>query len=212
MVNEDILKNYTETTELDISQLLFEKEPVSLDWPRNQIYISQSFEVLNNYFTLQGTLEAEDPAYELFFLKTKDMNNIKEMVKNGVPLTLIIKCGISYQKVPVIITTLPIMYLKIEGTGEDSQGRNIMNGKLTLWNSADPVSESYQTATSFVERRMRGNSTRIYPKLAWKVNLRDENGQNSNVDFLGLGSDDDWILNPMSMDDTFVKEKTHDFC
>ena len=206
LVNEDILKNYTETTELDISQLLFEKEPVSLDWPRNQIYISQSFEVLNNYFTLQGTLEAEDPAYELFFLKTKDMNNIKEMVKNGVPLTLIIKCGISYQKVPVIITTLPIMYLKIEGTGEDSQGRNIMNGKLTLWNSADPVSESYQTATSFVEWRMRGNSTRIYSKLAWKVNLRDENGQNSNVNFLGLGSDDDWILNPMSMDDTFLKE------
>lgn len=116
LVNEDILKNYTETTELDISQLLFEKEPVSLDWPRNQIYISQSFEVLNNYFTLQGTLEAEDPAYELFFLKTKDMNNIKEMVKNGVPLTLIIKCGISYHKVPVIITTLPIMYLKIEVT------------------------------------------------------------------------------------------------
>ena len=39
------------------------------------------------------------------------------------------------------------------------------------------------------------------------MNLRDEDFQKSNVDLLGLGSDDDYILNPMSMDDTFVKEK-----
>ena len=207
LITEAELQNYSETTELDISQLMFEKNPVAVDWPRSQIYISQSVDTLDNYFTLQGTLESENPSYELFFLKTKDMDNMKELVREGKALTLIIKCDTSYQKVSVVFTTLPIMYLKIAGTGVDEQGRDIVNGKMTMWNSANPNSTSYQTVTSIAEWRMRGNSTRIYPKLAWKLNLRDENGQNNNVDFLGLGSDDDWILNPMSMDDTCMKEK-----
>lgn len=207
VITEEELLKYTETTEFDISELLFEKEKVSVDWPRNQIYISQSVENLDNYFSLQGKLEAENSIYELFFLKTKTLYDLSGAVKNGQALTLIMKSGTSYQRVPVVITTLPIMYLKIEGTGTDEQGRDIVNGKMTLWNSANPASASYQTVTSMAEWRMRGNSTRIYPKLAWKLNLRDENGQNNNVDFLGLGSDDDWILNPMSMDDTCMKEK-----
>ena len=207
VVSEKALEGYTETKELDISQLLFEKETIAVDWPRNQVYISQSKESLKNFFTMQGLLESVNPEYELFFLDTPALNNISDSVKNGESLTLIMKCGTFYQKVPVIITTLPVLFLKLEGTGEDEQGRNIMNGKLTLWNSAAPASASYQTATSYAQWRMRGNSTRIYPKLSWKLNLRDVNGVNNDVDLLGLGSDDDWILNPMSMDDTFVKEK-----
>lgn len=207
VISKNALVGYTETTDLDISQLLFEKETIAVDWPRNQVYISQSPKSLKYFFTMQGELESANPEYELYFLDTPALRNISDSVQNGKQLTLIIKCGVSYQKVPVVITTLPVLYLDLEGTGQDEQGRNIMNGKLTLWNSAAPPSESYQTATSFVEWRMRGNSTRIYPKLSWKVNLRDENGQNNDVDFLGLGSDDDWILNPMSMDDTSVKEK-----
>ena len=207
VISENMLADYTETNDLDISQLLFEDEPIAVDWPRNQIYISQSFEVLDDYFTLQGELESENPSYELYFLKTKTLYNLNDAIKNGEPLTLIMKNGTSYQKVPVVITTLPIMYLKIEGTGADEQGRDIVNGKMTLWNSASLASSSYQTATSMAEWRMRGNSTRTYPKLSWKLNLRDEMGQNNNVNLLGLGSDDDWILNPMSMDDTCIKEK-----
>ena len=207
VISENALVGYTETTELDISQLLFEGEMIAVDWPGNQVYISQSPEVLEHFYTLQGKLEALNPDYSLYFLDTPALKDIQTSVRNGEPLTLIIKCGASYQKVQAVLTTLPVLFLDLDGTREDEQGRNIMNGKLTLWNSADPSSESYQTAASLVEWRMRGNSTRIYPKLSWKVNLRDAKGENNNLDLLGLGSDDDWILNPMSMDDTCVKEK-----
>lgn len=121
-------------------------------------------------------------------------------MRNGKPLTLLIKCGESYQKVNLVITTLPIMYLDYESTAEDDEGREINNGKMSLW-------EDHWTTACSAEWRLRGNSTRTYPKKAWKLNLRKENGENENKDLLGLGSDDDWILNPMSMDDTKIKER-----
>jgi len=207
VISEEHLKEYTEIDSLDISQLIFDGQPIAVDWIRKQVYISQSSHALKKIFDLQGEIGSENSKYELFMLNTPALKDIRASVKNGKSFTLIIKSGTFYQKVPMVITTMPVMFLKLEGTGEDEQGRSIMRGKLTLWNSGNPKAETYQTTTSYAEWRMRGNSTRTFPKLAWKVNLRDEIGQNNNADFLGLGSDDDWILNPMSMDDTFVKEK-----
>ena len=34
LITEAELQNYSETTELDISQLMFEKNPVAVDWPK----------------------------------------------------------------------------------------------------------------------------------------------------------------------------------
>ena len=39
-----------------------------------------------------------------------------------------------------------------------------------------------------------------------KLSLKDETGKKENRNFLGLGSDDDWILNSMVQDDTKVRE------
>lgn len=190
-ITEEQLNGYTETTELDISQIIFEGEPVAFDWDNNCIYVSQAEETQKEFSKMQGKLEAADPNYQLFFL-----NDL-----------LIIQSGNSYQKVNVVITTLPVMYLKVVGSYTDSEGTNIVQGKMTLWNSMENPSFGYQTKTSAAQWHMRGNSTRIYPKLSWKLNLKESDGQNRNEDLLALGSDDDWILNPMSMDDTFAKEK-----
>lgn len=207
VISESELNGYTEITSLDISQISFDGEDVAIDLPNNSIYISQSPEKLTHFYSLQGSLVSNNPEYSLYFLDTPAMNDISESVRNGDPLTLIIKCGASFQRVDVVITTLPVLYLDLTGTYEDEQGRNIMMGEMTLWNSKDPSSASYKTTTSSVEWHMRGNSTKIYPKLSWKVNLKKNSGENNSLDLCGLGSDDDWILNPMSMDDTCVKEK-----
>lgn len=200
VVSESRFEKLTEITTLDISELTFNDEDVAVDFPSNSIYISQSFERLSYFYDLQGKLKVSNPEYTLFFLDTPEMENIQESVHNGKPLTLLIKCGESYQKVNLVITTLPILYLDYESTAEDDEGREINNGKMSLW-------EDCWTTTCSAEWRLRGNSTRTYPKKAWKLNLRKENGENENKDLLGLGSDDDWILNPMSMDDTKTKER-----
>ena len=207
IISEEQLNQYMDTTTLDISQLSFEGEEVAVDWAKNSIYISQSAKKLAHSSELQGKLAATNPEYSLYFLENPAMEEPSRSICQGEPFTLIIQCGSHFQRVNVVITTLPVLYLDLNGTYTDEQERNIMHGKLTLWNSLGSATNSYHTETSSVEWRMRGNSTRIYPKRSWKVNLHDEYGQNRNLNLLGLGSDDDWILNPMCMDDTFLKEK-----
>ncbi len=207
IISEEQLNQYIETTTLDISQLSFDGENVAVDWASNSIYIAQSARKLTHSSELQGKLVATNPEYFLYFLQNSAMEQISKSVRQGESLALIIRCGSYFQRVNVVITTLPVLYLDIDGTYMDEEQRNIVHGKLTLWNSLGSAGESYHTETSNAEWHMRGNSTRIYPKLSWKVNLRDEHGQNKDLNLLGLGSDDDWILNPMSMDDTFIKEK-----
>lgn len=206
IISEEQLNEYTETTSLDISLMSFEGEKIAADFPGNSIYISQSSGNLKHFYMLQGKLEPTTPEYSLYFLDTPALNDISESVQENEPLTLIIRCGDTYQKVNVVITTLPVLYLDFDGSCEDEQGRTLNNGKFTLWNNLNS-SNSYKTVTSLAEWRMRGNSTTIYPKLSWKLNLRTDNGENNDLDLLNLGSDDDWILNPMSMDDTNLKER-----
>lgn len=190
-ITEEYLNGYTETTELDISKIIFEGQQVAFDWENQCIYISQSAENKDEFYKMQGKLEAADSSYRLFFLDE----------------LLVIQSGDMYQKVKVVITTFPVMYLDVEARYEDSEGNNIIQGNMTLWNCLEKSISNYQTTTCAAEWHMRGNSSRSYPKKSWKLTLKASDGQNSNEDLLALGSDDDWILNPMSMDDTFAKEK-----
>ena len=178
IISEEQLNEYTETTSLDISLMSFEGEKIAVDFPGNSIYISQSSGNLKHFYMLQGKLEPTTPEYSLYFLDTPALNDISESVQENEPLTLIIRCGDTYQKVNVVITTLPVLYLDFDGSCEDEQGRTLNNGKFTLWNNLNS-SNSYKTVTSLAEWRMRGNSTTIYPKLSWKLNLRTDNGENN---------------------------------
>lgn len=206
IISYEQLSRYEETTSLDISKITFEGERVAVDYSDNRIYISQLGENLKHYYTLQGKFVPMLEEYSLFILKTPELYDIPKSVSQGNPLQLIILNGENFQKVNLIISTLPILNLKFECETKDEDGRQLNQGKFTLWNNS-PETSAYETVNSFAEWRIRGNSTRSYAKQSWKLNLREMNGENKNLNLLGLGADDDWILNPMSMDDTKVKEK-----
>lgn len=55
---------------------------------------------------------------------------------------------------------------------------------------------------------VRGNVTSTLAKKPYRVSLLDAAGGKVKVSWLGLRSDDDWILNPLYTDATRVREKT----
>ena len=76
VISEEHLKEYTEIDSLDISQLIFDGQPIAVDWIRKQVYISQSSHALKKFFDLQGKIGSENPEYEIFVLKfVKKMKN-----------------------------------------------------------------------------------------------------------------------------------------
>ena len=61
--------------------------------------------------------------------------------------------------------------------------------------------------SSLLEWNRRGQSTFGFDKKSWKLSLKNEDGTNNDLDFIGIDQqDDDWILNAMALDDTKVRE------
>lgn len=205
IISEKELKKYTQTADFDIEQLLFNGAPAAVDISHDTIYISQSAGNLTHYTAMQGTLISADPAWSLFFLDNAPLHDLANSVQNGTPLSLIVASGGRCQMIHVIVTSLPVV--RLDGTllPMDEEPQNVFGGSVTLWAGAD--TEAYSTQRSVVQWHVRGNTTASQQKKSWKLSLKKENGENNNLNFLGLGSDDDWILNSLTMDDTKIKEK-----
>lgn len=203
---EKALSNYSEVNTLDIHQLTFNQQNVAADVISSTIYISQSADDLPSYQLLRGQLNTKTSDYSLFFIETNSIFHLSEAVSSGTPLCLILRSGQEYQRINVIISTLPVMNLEGTVTHQDEWTRDIATGQFTLWCGYDPSVESYSTTTCATEWHLRGATSSALPHKPWKLSLKNSDGEKQNKNLLNLGSDDDWILNPMNFDDTKVKE------
>lgn len=203
---EDFLK-YEEELTVDISKLTFCEETVAVDIESDTIFISQSSGNLIHKSELLGSFGIDNSNYSLFILEDAALNNIAESVRDGMPLTLVITDGMQAKRVSVIITTLPV--LKIDGDWAyiNEDNRDVMSGRMTMWCGYNPALETASVQSSALEWHVRGNTASRQEKTPWKLSLKNSKGDNNNMDLLGLGEDDDWILNSLVMDDTRIKEK-----
>lgn len=207
LTSEDTLSDYKEDPSIDISGLLFGGEAVAFDSASNTIYISQPSDKLVHSSELIGTLESADPGCSLYFLEDTAIRNISESVSNSTPLTLAVIKGDSFRTVNVILTTLPVLRLEKTELFQDETGQDVMTGSFVLWGGGTSSSTDYTTVSGTTQWHIRGGVSRLKPKKSWKLSLKDANGENKDLDLLGLGADDDWILNAMSMDDTKIRDK-----
>lgn len=208
-ISEKQLSSCTEDMQIDISDITYNGECVAVDTDTRSIYISQSQDSLEHSSTLLGNLESENSNHNLFFLRDENLSNIKETVVNGRPLTLIVREKDSFCRVNVIISTLPIVSINGDFYGEvSSKGLPVYSGEMTLFAGLNPGTGNADIENCSVEWHLRGATTSKLEKKPWKLSLKDKKGENLDADFLGMGEDDDWILNPMNMDDTKLREKT----
>lgn len=104
---------------------------------------------------------------------------------------------------------MPVLSLTGTDVGINEEGQEIFEGKVTLFSGFDPTFDDLSVQSSTAQWHVRGASSAryIFEKKSYKINLKDENGNNNDLNFLGMGSDDDWIINSMVMDDTKLREK-----
>lgn len=207
VVSQDSLGAYDHDDSISLAHLRFNGEPIAADISTNTIYISQSPEELIHYSTLQGTLTSEHPKQHLVFVRSAALEDIPAAVGSGTPLSLTIKEGDRCRTVNVVVTTLPVLNINGKETHTNEEGRSVFSGTATLWAGFDPALDSYSTVSSDLQWHIRGNSTASERKTSWKLSYKAKNGENKNVELLGQGKDDDWILNSLTMDDTRIKEK-----
>ncbi len=171
-----------------------------------RIYISCDVTEAAEFYMIPGQIKSDSPGYELFFIKENAFQNMPEAVRKGDELMLAaVNASGHYCVYHVIFTTLPVVEIHGAGTRIDERDRDIYCGEINVWNQSDRERDA--VTTSRLEWKVRGNTAMVFPKKSYKLSLKDKKGQKENVSLLGMESDDDYILNPMWLDDLKIREK-----
>ena len=187
--------------------LLYNGQKAPIDTQTSTIYIAQDIEPGTKASDLLGSLKIVSSRHRLIFAPDKAFRNLAEAVTGNHEFRLyVIDHSGEYMEYNVVFTTLPVLRIGGEFFDYDQKGREINRGDLCLWTPDDPDSGRYSVKESDVHWHIRGGSTSYQAKIPWKLSLKKKTDANKNMSLVGLGSDDDWILNPMVLDDTKLKE------
>lgn len=209
ILTQEEMALYTQYRKSDYSDLLeYNGAPAAVDTRTSTLYLSQKIRSDSEPKDLPGELKIRSEGCTLYFAPDNNFSSLSAATQNGYPFTLlVVSDDNTYMKYKVIFTTLPVLRLDGVVIGQDEEQQDLLEGDLCLWTPEDPETERYSAKSSSVQWHLRGYSSLLRKKKSWKLSLKDEAGLNNDLNFLGLGKDDDWILNAMASDDTNLKEK-----
>lgn len=101
------------------------------------------------------------------------------------------------ETVTVHFTSLPIIHIQSENISTE-----FSNGHFLFYDPADSVPLTFD-----IDVRWRGATTLARPKKSYAVKLKDAKGEKLNHSFLGLRSDNSWILDAMSIDKARMRNR-----
>ena len=209
IISQQKAERFTQFTEQDFNgRILHMDMPVAIDNASRTIYISQNIDETTLYTELDGMLVALENQ-PMYFVRDEGFDNFSDAVRNGHGFRLIIDTGNgTYMEYNVVFTNLPVIRMVGEKTGVNEENRSIYSGDIIVWDGLYEGTGKYRTVQSNLEWHRRGASTLGDDKKSWKLSLKNEDGTNNDLDFVGLEEgDDDWILNAIYRDDTKVREK-----
>lgn len=196
-----IKNNLEETDENILTSLLFNGEALPFDSTQNTFYLPLSMEDKSWEY---GELVSGDEKVGILFIDSIRNINKAEVIREGKSFSFLAYTGNKYKIYSIIFTGLPIMNISVQD-GDMNESANI---NMTLYESE---SKSDWVKSSLASIRVRGNTSTMYPKLGYKMELAkyNKNGElvNNNLALLDMREDNDWILYAMYNDDTKVRDK-----
>ena len=188
-----------------ISDIYLNDKKLPKDEADNKFFIPLS---MNDDLLDVGTLTFKEDTVNLFFVQMTDnvFNNLDKtnLISNNKLFVMIAvdEENHLYSVCRLVFTGLPIITVNT-----DSRDRNYpiqaddSKGRMSLLNTNHIVMESD------ILIHTRGGSSSYFPKIGYKMNLVDENGEGNNLNLLGMRNDDDWVLIPMYTDESMIRDK-----
>lgn len=188
--------------------LQYNGQRAAVELHTSTVFISQDIRQGTKPEELLGSLRCSSPSLRLSFAPDAAFENLAEAVESGHPFKLNVEYGSDkYTQYDLVFTTLPVLRIDGEAIAKNEKGKDICEGEMCLWTPNDPETGRYSVKESRLQWHVRGGWSATLLKTPFKLDLKDKNGENKNLSLAGLGADDDWILNPMNLDDTKLKEK-----
>lgn len=180
----------------------------AVDVPSSTIYIAQDIRGGTKTEDLLGSLRVIGAGVQLSFAPDEAFSDLAAAVEAGHTFKLNVRYGSDkYMQYDVVFTTLPVLRIDGEAIGKNEKGKDICDGEMCLWHPMDPEMGRYSVKESRALWNVRGGWSATLLKTPFKLSLKNNSGENRDLSLVGLGADDDWILNPMNLDDTKLKER-----
>ena len=169
------------------------------DRASNTLYLSVRVPSSSQPCELEGTLRAASRAGRLAFAPDEAFARLSDAVAEGHAFTLLSLDGKGHARAcRVILTPLTVVELLSDDPENDDPYAE-HTGRVR-------ITEPGGTRQTDATWHRRGMTTRLYKKASLKLSMKKPLGHARNVAIAGLGSDDDWILNSMGMDDLRLRE------
>ena len=208
VVGAERLQGCRKDLTVDVGSLTFCGEAVAADVASQTIYLSQPEGDLSHPSRLMGELGTSEKGRKLYFIQSDELEDLPAAVRDGAPLRLAVVEGDRYGEVQVVVSILPVLRLEgLESAGTTIPGFPITRGRVTLFAGYNESTGGLSAHSYPATWHKRGVYSSSLDKPPLKLALKTPDDTPIDVDFLGLGKDDDWLLNAMRIDDTKVREK-----
>jgi len=113
------------------------------------------------------------------------------------------------QQVPLDSIDIPIIIIETDEYGFNfDTGRTakmgIINNKFGKYNK---LSDAYTDYNGRISLKGRGNRSRDYPKVSFRIELQDSAGNNNNVSIFGMPKENDFILYGPYSDESLIRDE-----
>lgn len=198
---EEIKAVRTENAVLDFSCLLCNDMRVPFDAQGKTFYVSVDME--------ENTWESLDfmsgqPEYNVLFLEDIIKYNKKETISQGRKIPVLVYNDTEYASYYIAFSGLPLIDL----TTDVGMWQENIEGTVVFYDTdftVNGVKESSYNA------HLRGNTSRMYPKKGYKLNLVKNTASGTVVNnkqaVFGMREDDDWILYAMYNDESKIRDR-----
>ena len=199
---ESIKANLCRVDELDFTALLCNEIRVPFDEQTNTFLIP--LEMKESQWEKLEFVSGQ-PEYRILF--NEDITDVdkQELIASGKKTELIVYDGQQWAEYYVAFTGLPVIDL---ATNEGFYAAEEITGTAVFY---DTNFSLHGTQQSEYNGHIRGNTSRMFPKKGYKINLTTTNGEGvtelNKLSLFGMRKDDDWILHALYNDDTKMRDR-----
>lgn len=183
----------------DAPQVLYQGHAAPLDQKTGTLYLPVPASGSLAPHALTGTLAAKEAGVTLAFAPDPAFSDLPAAIAGGHPFRLLAEHGGEVSALSVVFTTLPVLCMDTTDGSDYGDPYAEHSGGVRVF-------EPGAASASDADWHRRGMSTRMFKKGSWKLSVTNRFGRPRNLSISALGSDDDWILNSMGMDDLRLRE------
>lgn len=144
------------------------------------------------------------PEYKILFSEDLMQNDKREVVSEGKKIPLLVYNDAEYSWYYLVFSGLPIIDL----TTDAGMWQENIEGMAVFYDTDFTVNGVKES--SYLGH-IRGNTSRMYPKKGYKLNLVKDTASDTRVNnkmaLFGMREDDDWILYAIYNDETKIRDR-----